>query len=163
VTYRYEWNPMPHEVAVACPECGKEAVFESAMWVGIARRKDVPFFKEEPPVRVLPPAGANRVLPLRGLLPPSARARHRTDPRPARGLIAAGLGPAEVLDPVPKRQARHHRLPLRPAAQTQPGLAHGGLLPGGYPRPHALGLQPGPRTSAPRTATAASNTGSPWT
>jgi hypothetical protein len=45
VTSRYEWKPMPHEVAVACPQCDKEAVFESAVWVGIGRKKDVPFFK----------------------------------------------------------------------------------------------------------------------
>jgi hypothetical protein len=37
---------MPHEVAVACPDCGKEAVFETATWVGIALKKDVPFFKK---------------------------------------------------------------------------------------------------------------------
>jgi hypothetical protein len=45
MTYRYDWNPMPHEVAIACPDCGKETVFEGAVWVGIPR-KHIPFFKK---------------------------------------------------------------------------------------------------------------------
>lgn len=45
MTYRYEWNPMPREVAVACPECGKEAAHESARWAAIRLKKDIPFFK----------------------------------------------------------------------------------------------------------------------
>ncbi|MCZ7605761.1 MAG: hypothetical protein M5U25_06710 [Planctomycetota bacterium] len=45
MTYRYEWNPMPHKVAVRCPDCGREATFEAATCVRIALKKDVPFFK----------------------------------------------------------------------------------------------------------------------
>src|SRR5688500_328649 len=46
MTYRHEWNPMPHEVAVACPNCRKEAVFERATRAGIALKKDIPCFKK---------------------------------------------------------------------------------------------------------------------
>jgi hypothetical protein len=45
MTYRYDVNPMPHDVAVACPACGREALFETATWVAIPRKKDIPFFK----------------------------------------------------------------------------------------------------------------------
>lgn len=45
MTYRFDWKPMPHEVAVACPGCGKEALFEAARWVWLAQKKFIPFFQ----------------------------------------------------------------------------------------------------------------------
>ncbi len=48
MTYIYDWNSMPHEVAVVCPQCRREAVFEASVWVGIPLKKDVPFFKKSP-------------------------------------------------------------------------------------------------------------------
>lgn len=41
----YEWNPMPHILAVRCPDCGAEAVFEFAESVLIRGRADVLYFK----------------------------------------------------------------------------------------------------------------------
>ncbi len=41
-----EWNPMPHCVAVRCPECRSEAKFEFAEVVKIRRAADVQFFQD---------------------------------------------------------------------------------------------------------------------
>lgn len=45
MTEPYDWNPMPHKVAVRCPDCQSEAKFEFAEYVVIRERKDVPFFQ----------------------------------------------------------------------------------------------------------------------
>jgi hypothetical protein len=45
MTGRYDWNPMPHVVAVQCPQCGAEASFEFAEAVRIERRVDIPYFR----------------------------------------------------------------------------------------------------------------------
>lgn len=39
-----DWNPMPHTVAVACPHCASEAMFEFAEAAAIQLRKDLPYF-----------------------------------------------------------------------------------------------------------------------
>lgn len=44
MTRAYEWNPMPHCVAVRCPECLAQATFEFAEIVQI-KKADVPFFE----------------------------------------------------------------------------------------------------------------------
>lgn len=45
MTWIYEWNPMPHQVDIKCPSCGKRTEFEFAETVKISLKKDVPFFK----------------------------------------------------------------------------------------------------------------------
>ncbi len=46
MTESYEWNPMPHCLAVVCPDCGSEAKFELAEIRRINLRKDVEYFKK---------------------------------------------------------------------------------------------------------------------
>ena len=46
MTEAYEWNPMPHCLAVVCPDCGSEARFEFAEVVRIKLRKDVGYFEQ---------------------------------------------------------------------------------------------------------------------
>ena len=42
----YEWNPMPHRVAVRCPACASEATFEFAEVVRIRRKADIAYFQK---------------------------------------------------------------------------------------------------------------------
>ncbi|MDJ0828607.1 MAG: hypothetical protein QNI92_02080 [Desulfobacterales bacterium] len=46
MTETYDWNPMPHTVAVKCPSCGYCALFEFAEVVKIKLKKDIPHFQE---------------------------------------------------------------------------------------------------------------------
>jgi len=45
MTVAYEFNPMPHIVAVRCPGCGSEASFEFAEIVEIKSRNDIEYFE----------------------------------------------------------------------------------------------------------------------
>lgn len=45
MTDPYDVNPMPARLAVACPACGCEAVYEPATVAPIRRRRNVPYFK----------------------------------------------------------------------------------------------------------------------
>ncbi len=45
MTDLYAWNPMPHVVAVTCPQCISEAKFEFAELVKIGRKEDVSYFQ----------------------------------------------------------------------------------------------------------------------
>lgn len=46
MTLPYEDNPMPHVLAVQCPECRQEAVFDFAECVKIRLRKDLGYFQK---------------------------------------------------------------------------------------------------------------------
>ena len=46
MTRAYDWNPMPHRVAVLCPSCRGYAEFEFAEICRIQRREDVPYFEK---------------------------------------------------------------------------------------------------------------------
>ncbi|MES0826786.1 hypothetical protein [Ruegeria sp. SCP11] len=46
MTRFYDWNPMPHHLAVRCPSCNAEAKFEFAETVRIKLKKDVDFFQK---------------------------------------------------------------------------------------------------------------------
>lgn len=46
MTGTYEWNPMPHRVAVRCPACRSCAEFEFAEVVRLKWKSDVEFFQE---------------------------------------------------------------------------------------------------------------------
>lgn len=41
----YDWNQMPHVVAIRCPRCNSEAKFEFAELVKLKRKEDVSFFQ----------------------------------------------------------------------------------------------------------------------
>ena len=45
MTRPYEWNPMPHELSVICPDCGKCATFHFAEARLIGRNADKPYFE----------------------------------------------------------------------------------------------------------------------
>ena len=45
MTLPYQDNPITHVVAIACPNCRKEAFFEFAEYVKIRLRKDVSYFQ----------------------------------------------------------------------------------------------------------------------
>ena len=45
MTAPYEWNPMPHRLDVACPQCGGRAQFEFAECVRIRLKSDIEFFE----------------------------------------------------------------------------------------------------------------------
>ena len=44
MTGYYDWNPMPHVVSIACPNCKGHAEFEFAEAVAIENKGDVAFF-----------------------------------------------------------------------------------------------------------------------
>lgn len=46
MTLPYTWNPMPHVVAVECPNCKSEANFEFAECVKIKLRADIEYFEK---------------------------------------------------------------------------------------------------------------------
>ncbi|MEM6341128.1 MAG: hypothetical protein AAF729_08255 [Pseudomonadota bacterium] len=45
MTLPYDWNPMPHVLAIECPACEAQARFEFAECVVIARKQDVSYFE----------------------------------------------------------------------------------------------------------------------
>lgn len=150
MTGLYQYHPMPHQLALACPQCAGQADFEFLVAVSIERKVDVPWFQAHPLLEYWRPqdsCGHYRHYalyypglhgdPLQSLgpLPEGYRAEQWRQPR--HGYRQHSLDHGSVSCPHCDYQARHA---LNWPTEAYYGVPYRGQLLWAYHRESALAL-----------------------